>query len=117
MGGKLIELGRQLKTEIEAKNRTEKKLKFQTKKLESLKFALVSDYLSSMETSSGLKTQKKENPILNLQAQLKVTVKTKHGREGSTDFEIPKRGWKTFYFIFFYNFMECVLSNNDSSKT
>ncbi|KAJ4971500.1 hypothetical protein NE237_004599 [Protea cynaroides] len=66
MRSKLIELERQLKAEIEAKNRTEKKLKFLTKKLESLKFAPVSDQLSSSETSSGLKNPEERKPDLEL---------------------------------------------------
>ncbi|XP_043699261.1 uncharacterized protein LOC122650028 isoform X1 [Telopea speciosissima] len=53
MQNKLIELERQLKAEIESKNRAEKKLKFLTKKLESLKLSPISDQLSSSETNPG----------------------------------------------------------------
>ncbi|KAJ4978724.1 hypothetical protein NE237_009504 [Protea cynaroides] len=60
MENKVIELERQLKAEIESKNRAEKKLKYLTKKLESLKLTSISDELSSSETSSGLKSTKQE---------------------------------------------------------
>ncbi|XP_043722039.1 uncharacterized protein LOC122669352 [Telopea speciosissima] len=55
MSNKLIELEKHIKAEIEAKNRAEKKLKFLTKKLKSLKLVPIKDQLSSSETSSELK--------------------------------------------------------------
>ncbi|XP_042475006.1 uncharacterized protein LOC122057076 [Macadamia integrifolia] len=53
MQNKLIELERQLKAEIESKNKAEKKLKLLTTKLESLKLSPISEQLSSSENKSG----------------------------------------------------------------
>ncbi|KAL5982507.1 hypothetical protein ACLOJK_016580 [Asimina triloba] len=53
MGEKLIELEKQLKMEMESRNRAEKKLKYATKKLESLKLSAILKQSCSPERSQG----------------------------------------------------------------